>query len=272
MVDGCIIDRQPLPIDPLYMRLFNQAALITGGAQGIGRVIALTLAQEGARVVVVDINPDGAAEVAQEVSGLAIACDVTDETQVEAAVQRTVKEFGQLDILVNCAANIDPAMKVVDMPLEVWERTIAVDLTGTFLCCKHALKAMIPRKRGRIINLSSVAGKMAYPLRASYATAKMGIISLTMTLALEYGEHGITVNAICPAPVEGERMRTVIAQRAVAQGRTFEEVDREYRETTALNTFIQPEDIAQLIVFLASPAGDRITGQAIDVDAGYLLK
>jgi NAD(P)-dependent dehydrogenase (short-subunit alcohol dehydrogenase family) len=252
--------------------LANQTALITGGAQGIGRVIALTLAQEGAKVAVADINLDGAAQVAKEVGGISLACDVTDERSVEAAVQRVVNEFGQLDILVNCAANVDPAMKVVDMPLDVWERTLTVDLTGTFLCCKHALKAMIPRQRGRIVNLSSVAGKMAYPLRASYAAAKMGVISLTMTLALEYGEHGITVNAICPAPVEGERMRTVIAQRAAAQGRTYEEVDREYRETTALNTFVQPEDIAQLVLYLCSSAGDRVTGQAIDVDAGYLLK
>ncbi len=254
------------------MKLSNQVALIPGGAQGIGRVIALTLAQEGAKVVIADVNADGATRVAQEVGGLGVACDVTDESDVEAAVQRAVEKFGQLDILVNCAANVDPAMRVVDMPREVWEQTLAVNLTGTFLCCKHALRVMIPRKRGRIVNLSSVAGKMAYPLRAAYAAAKMGIISLTMTLALEYGEHDITVNAICPAPVEGERMRTVIAQRAAAQGRTYEEVDREYRETTALNTFIQPEDIAQLVLYLCSSAGDRITGQAIDVDAGYLLK
>ncbi len=254
------------------MKLHGQTALITGGAQGIGRAIALALAREGANVVIADLNGDGAAQVAQEVGGISVACDVTDEAQVEATVKRAVDEFGQLDILVNSAAIIDPAMLVVDMPREVWERTLTVDLTGTFLCCKHALKAMIPRKQGRIINLSSIAGKMGYPLRASYAAAKMGVISLTMTLALEHGEHGITVNAICPGPVEGERMKSVITYRAQAQGRTFEEVEREYQETTALNQFIQADDIAQLVVYLASPAGDRITGQAIVVDAGYLLK
>jgi NAD(P)-dependent dehydrogenase (short-subunit alcohol dehydrogenase family) len=197
---------------------------------------------------------------------------VADEAQVVAAVQQVVEEFGRLDLLVNAAAVLDPPMLVVDLPREVWDQTFAVDLTGTFLCCKHALPVMIPRRRGKIINLSSVAGKMGYPLRASYAAAKAGIISLTKTLAMECGEYNVQVNAICPGPVEGERMRGVIEQRARTQGRTFEEVEAEYRRTTVLQRFIQPEDVARLVLYLASPDGDAVTGQAIDVDAGYRLK
>ena len=257
--------------------LSEQVALVTGGAQGIGRAVAITLARHGARVAVADLNAECAVEVADEIKktrGLAIglACDVTDEAQVADTVRRVVDSFGQLDLLVNCAAVIDPAGPVVDMPRDVWERTFAVHLTGTFLCCKHALKEMLPLRRGKIVNLSSIAGEMAYALRASYAAAKAGVISLTRTLALECGPQGIQVNAICPGPVEGDRMRTIYAERARAQGRAVEEVEREYRQTTALCQLVQPEDVAQMVAFLASPAGDRITGQALDVDAGYRLK
>jgi len=246
---------------------------LTGAAQGLGLAIARALAVEGRPVAIADLDAAGAELAAREIGAgcLGLACDVTEEAQVVAAFAAVERQVGPIDLLVHCPATFDPAVSVAEMPLAVWERTLAVDLTGAFLCCREAARCKLPRKRGKIITLSSVAGKMAYPLRAGYAAAKAGLISLTRTLAAEAAASGIQVNAICPGPVEGPRMERIIRDRARALDRGVEEVAEEFRRTTALNQFVRPEDVVALVLYLASPAGDRITGQAIDVDAGYLL-
>lgn len=252
-------------------------AVITGGAQGIGRVTAGVLARDGYAVALLDLRPDGAAAAAAELraSGattLGLEADVSNELAVTTAFDRVMAEFGRLDLLVNGAAWVDPPFEVVDMPLQVWERTFSVALTGTFLCSRQALRVMLPAGSGSIVNISSVAGKMPYRFRAAYAAAKAGVQSLTRTLALEAGPHGIRVNAVCPGPVEGPRIETVFEQRAGAANIPYAAVREEFERGAALRQLTRPEDVAELIRFLASPAAARITGQLIDVDAGYLLK
>jgi NAD(P)-dependent dehydrogenase (short-subunit alcohol dehydrogenase family) len=255
----------------------GQVALLVGGAGDIGRAIAVALGKESARVVVADVNVTAAEAVAAEVRKLgghsaAMHMDVTAESVVATGMRDVAERYGRLDLVVTLPAVIDKPAAVWEMPKETWDRSIAIELTGVFLACREALRIMVPRRRGKIINVSSIAGKIAYPLRASYAVAKAGVIRLTECLALEAGPHGIAVNAICPGPTATERLTQIIANRAAATGRGVPEIEAEYRDRTALGEFPCPEDIAALVVYLASPPGDRVTGQAIDVDAGYLLK
>jgi NAD(P)-dependent dehydrogenase (short-subunit alcohol dehydrogenase family) len=259
------------------MQLSGQVALLVGGAGGIGQAIALALAREGADVAVADVNVDRAEQVAAELRrlrcrGLALHLDVTLEPSVADGINRVTQQLGEVDLLVTLAAVIDQPSPIWEMSKETWDRSLAVELTGTFLVCRELLRRMIPRKRGRIVNISSVAGKFAYPLRASYAVAKAGTIRLTECLAREAGPYGILANAICPGPTEGERLEQIIANRAAATGRETAEIEAEYRNTTVLGEFPRPDDIAGLVVYLASPAGSHITGQAIDIDSGYLLR
>jgi NAD(P)-dependent dehydrogenase (short-subunit alcohol dehydrogenase family) len=250
--------------------------VITGAAQGLGREIAFSLARDGRRLLLLDRNSQGANETAASARAVGVVaeaagCDVCDEAAVSAAFQQA-GSMGGTELLINCAASVDPPHLVVDMPLEIWNQCLAVVLTGTFLCCKHALRQMVDRGCGKIVNFSSVAGKMPYRYRAAYAAGKAGVISLTRTLALEAGEHGVQVNCICPGPVEGERIDQVFRQRAAAQGCTEAEVRRESQEQAALRQLTRAADVVEMVRFLGSPAADRITGQAIDVDAGYLVR
>ena len=257
-------------------RLENQIAIVTGGGHGIGKAIALALAREGASVLVCGRNNSKLQQTANEihqsdVRSLAIVTDVSREDQVEAMVQSTLREFGQIDILVNNAGIAGPTAPLSDVSREEWDETLAVNLSGAFLCAKAVLPGMLERRSGKIINISSVAGRMAYALRSPYAVSKWGMIGLTRTLAQEVGQYNIQVNAILPGPTAGERMQAVIDQRAQELGRSAAEVERLYVEGTALKRMVDPNHVAAMVVFLASSDGDSITGQAIDVTAGYGL-
>jgi NAD(P)-dependent dehydrogenase (short-subunit alcohol dehydrogenase family) len=152
-----------------------------------------------------------------------------------------------------------------------WDEVLAANLTGAFLCCRAVLPQMIAQRSGKIINISSIAGRTAYPLRSPYAVSKWGLIGLTRTLAAEVGPHQIQVNAICPGPVDGERMRQVIQTRADELQRTYEDVEREFVSKTALQRMVAADDVADLVAFLASASGNSITGEVIDVSAGFGL-
>ena len=248
------------------MRLQNKVAIITGAGQGIGRAYALRFAQEGARVVVADIQEGNARRVAQEVQGLGgvglvVTADVSDPASVNDMVQRSVDRFGQVDVLVNNAA-ISSGIEhkpFEEITLAEWDRLIAVNLTGSFLCCQAVAPHMRQRQHGRIINISSAVARRAGPWRyAHYVAAKAGIMGLTRALATELGEDNITVNAISPGPVEtelssgapvSEQIRTLIAAQAIRR--------REVRE-----------DLVGVAVFLASEDARFITGQVINVDGG----
>jgi len=250
------------------MRLQGKNAIITGAAQGIGRATALAFAREGASVALLDLNGPGAEQIAAQarargVKAVAITCDVTIEAEVEAAMARAEAQLGGIDILVNTAAWLDPPIPVAEMPLEVWQKAIATDLTSVFLCSKHALRRMIEQGHGCVISLSSTAGKHGRAGRASYGAAKAAIINLTESMALEARPHGITVNCICPGAVAGERALNIFRQQAEAQGRPADQGESEYREREG--RFVTEEEVAELAVFLASPEGARINGQAISI-------
>jgi NAD(P)-dependent dehydrogenase (short-subunit alcohol dehydrogenase family) len=265
-----------IPSLATQMKLTNQTAIITGGGRGIGKAIALALAREGVKVLVCGRHEDTLKQTAAEIQtlgrrALAIVTDVSQEKEVETLVQSAISEFGCVNILVNNAGIAGPTAPITNVSRNDWDETIAVNLTSAFLCSRAVLPGMIERRSGKIVNISSVAGRMAYALRGPYAVSKWGMIGLTKTLAQEVGPHNIQVNAILPGPTAGERMQAVIEQRAQELGRSPEEVERLYVEGTALKRMVDPEHVAAMAVFLASDEGDSITGQAIDVTAGYGL-
>ncbi|HWP58294.1 MAG TPA: SDR family NAD(P)-dependent oxidoreductase [Candidatus Acidoferrales bacterium] len=258
------------------MRLAGKVALITGGGRGIGKQMALLFAREGADIVVFGPGLDELKAVSTEVESLSRVCrafrvDVADETQVDAAVKSTLASFGRIDILVNNAAALGPAAPLARTSAESWTKEIAVNLTGAFFCCRAVLPGMMASRSGKIINISSVAGQRAYPLRSAYAVSKAGLIALTRTLAAEVGSYNIRVNAIAPGPVSGERMRRVIEERARATGQAIAEVEAGYLRSLALGRMVEEEDVARMALFLAGVEGDNVTGQVFNVCSGYKI-
>jgi NAD(P)-dependent dehydrogenase (short-subunit alcohol dehydrogenase family) len=258
------------------MKLEGKVAIVTGGGAGIGRAIALRFIQEGAAVVVAGPTEEKIRAVEKEIRdlggrALGTLTDVADEASVGRMVSATLDEFGQIDILINNAGISGPTALVPNVSREQWDHTIAVNLTGAFLCAKLALPHMIPRATGRIINITSIAGLQAYAFRSPYCASKWGMIGLTQTLAEECGRYNITVNAIAPGPVKGPRIERVIRHRAEEMNLSFEDTERQYVEPTALKRMVEEEDIAAMAVFLASDEGGNITGETLNISAGYRL-
>lgn len=256
------------------MSLENRVALVTGGGRGIGAKIALRLAEEKARVVICGTTPERLDETADEIrrrdaTALAVRADIADEAQVKAMFDQTRRELGEVQILINNAGIAGPTAGIAEISLRDWDRTLAVNLTGAFLCCREAAPSMIARQWGKIINISSMAGKVGYPLRTPYAASKWAMIGMTLTLARELGSSGIQVNAICPGPIQGERMQRVIRARAEQQGRPIEKVARQFVASTALGRMATEDEVAAMVIYLLSDSAAAITGQAIDVAAGY---
>lgn len=258
------------------MKLEKQSAIVTGGGHGIGKVIALALAHEGVDVLICGTNETRLEETASEIralgrGGLGFTCDVSDEEKVQAMVESAICVFGKVDILVNNAGIVGPTAPITKVSRREWDETIAINVTGAFLCARSVLPGMIERRSGKIINIASVAGRMAYALRAPYAVSKWGMIGLTRTLAQEVGPYNIQVNAVLPGPTAGERMQRVIDERAEEMGKTAGEVEMQYVQSTALKRMVDPQHVASTVVFLASPESDSITGQSIEVAAGIAL-
>lgn len=258
------------------MKLEGQVAVITGGGKGIGRRIALLFAEEGADLVLAGPELSDLERVKQDIEALHRRClarkaDVADEDQVSAFIEAGIKEFGQIDILVNNASVLGPTVSLVNLKQTDWDHELAVNLTGPYLCSKAVLQGMMERRKGKIINLSSVAGQRAYPLRSPYAVSKWGLIGLTRTLAQEVGPYNIQVNAVAPGPVRGRRMERVIEERAKETGAPIGEVEKGYLDALALGRMVEEEDVARMVLFLASKEGDNITGQVFNVCSGYKL-
>jgi 3-hydroxybutyrate dehydrogenase len=259
------------------MHLKDKIALITGGGRGIGRVIALAFAREGAQVCIAARNVEQLSSVAAEIKAecemeaLHVACDVSDAESVKRMFASLMERFGRgADILVNNAgiALSAPLVKTED---EFWHRHLAINLTGTFYCTRAALPAMLERGWGRIINIASIAGKTGAPYIAAYSASKHGVLGLTRSVAVEVAAKGITVNAICPGYVDTE-MTTNAVETITAKTRLSTDEAREtIKRMSPQNRLITPEEVAALALLLATEEGRGINGQAINVDGGSVL-
>jgi NAD(P)-dependent dehydrogenase (short-subunit alcohol dehydrogenase family) len=241
-------------------------ALVTGAAGGIGRCISARLAAAGVALALVDLDGDGAEQLLAELGakGVAIAADVSAPEDVRAAVTEAETRLGPLDILVNNAgiSGVGPPKPTVDTPLEEWEKTLAINVTAPFLFCQAVLPGMMERGRGRIVNIASMAGILCLPGRVSYAASKAALISLTKTVAVECGASGVLVNAICPGWVDTP---FIAARMAVPSLRTQAEA------MVPIGRVASPDEIADVAVFLLSPASRYMTGAAVAVDGGMSL-
>ena len=254
----------------------SQVAMVTGGGRNLGRCIALRLAQDGFDLALLGPDLDELQATSREITELGRRChtsqaDFLVPDRIAAAVQLARGELGQIDVLVNNAGIAGPTATIQNVGRTEWDATLAVNLTGAFLCCQAVVEEMIQRQCGKIINISSMAGKIGFALRAPYAASKWGLIGLSMTLAKELASANIQVNAICPGPVEGSRQDEVIRDRAARTGETEQAVRATILESMALGRMVPPDDIASMVAYLVSAAGNNITGQAIDVAAGYAL-
>jgi NAD(P)-dependent dehydrogenase (short-subunit alcohol dehydrogenase family) len=244
-----------------------QRVLITAGAAGIGREFARAFAANGDKVFVCDIDEAALAAIAKEIPALiARRCDMSRRAEIERMVPEAVAALGGLDVLINNAGIAGLTLPVEEMPPDDWDKVVAVNLTGMFDVCRLAIPHLKKSQSGCIINMSSIAGRYGFPNRSPYAATKWGVIGLTKTLAMELGAHGIRANAIAPGAVAGDRIRRVFAGRAQISGRSLEEVQTEAFAQQSIEGFIDPKDIAQLAVFLASDAAKAISGQVIPID------
>jgi 3-oxoacyl-[acyl-carrier protein] reductase len=244
------------------MRFQGKVALVTGGGRGIGAATAQLLAAEGAKVAVSDMDVAPAAEVATPIQGIAIACDVTDRDQVEAMVDRTVKELGRLDILVACAG-ITRDNLLYKMTDDDWDAVIDTHLKGTFLCARAAQNQMVEQKSGKMVFLSSTSA-LGNRGQANYSAAKAGLQGMARTLAIELGPFNINVNSVAPGFVE-TRMTRATAERL---GMDFEAFKIGAASQIPLRRVGQPEDIASVIAFLCSDESSFVSGQTIYVRGG----
>lgn len=258
------------------MRLEGKIAIVTGTSPNIGGGIAEGLAEEGASVVCVDLAADNASQCAEAIrrrggQALGIACDVTDEGQVEAMVARARETYGGVDVLVN-NAGILGGLSVLEMPVERWNRQIAVNLTGTFLCTKHVARLMVAgRRRGSIVVVVSTAGHQGQAGNIAYSTSKSGLLNFTRAAAMDLARHGIRVNSLTPTATDTDEA----ADRAVAWGRPRPEPRArglDFPKMVPMGKLPSPRHYAHAVAFLASDEAEMITGIDLRVDAGAIAK
>lgn len=245
----------------------TQRVLVTAGAAGIGRAIAEKFLNDGAQVAICDVDQQQLDAMAVEHPQLITKrADVTNEAEMGAFLQELEADWQGVDVVCANAGTGGPAGRIETLNYAEWQTCVATNLHGSFLTCRWAARLMRAQGSGLICLTSSTAGQMGYPLRSPYAAAKWAIVGLTKTLAMELGEAGVRVNAICPGAVTGPRMDRVIANEAQARGQDQEEVRLSYVKGVSMKTWVTGQDIANTISFLASPAGAKISGQILAVD------
>ncbi|MCB0082872.1 MAG: SDR family oxidoreductase [Caldilineaceae bacterium] len=245
----------------------NLRVLVTAAASGIGRTIAQAFVENGARVHICDINSDDLQSCAAELPNIGTSkADVADPAQVDQLFQDALQNLGGLDVLVNNAGVAGPTAPVEEISPADWAHTLAVNISGHFHCARRAAPVLKANGSGAIINLSSAAGLFGFPNRTPYAASKWAVIGFTKSLAMELGPHNIRVNAICPGLVEGPRIDRVQAAKAQAEGRTLAEVRDLITRQNSMRTFVTATDVANMILFLCSPAGSKISGQSLSID------
>lgn len=242
--------------------LKGKVAIVTGSAMGIGQAVALRLAKDGCDIVLVDIDKEFMRETAQAVEALGrkvltCAVDISRWDQVSAMADEAVKTFGRIDILVNSAGILGPNVPLWEYSVEDWDKVIGVDLKGTFLMCKAVIEVMREQKSGRIVNLSSIAGKDGNPMMCGYTAAKAGVIAFSRGLALEVVQDGIIVNSIAPAVIEGRISKA-----------TTPEQQKVLRSKIPMDRLGKPEEVASLVKFLVSDECTFSTGACYDISGG----
>jgi len=243
--------------------LKGRTAVITGASRGLGKAMAIGLAKNGAHVVITDVldTTDAVEEIKQfDDQAIGLNVDITNASDVEKMVKKTVDLFGSIDVLVNNAGILKTA-NAEDFSEEDWKQVIEVNLTGLFLCAKTAGKQMIKQKSGKIINISSIAGLSGYASSAPYSASKAGVISLTKTLAAEWGKHNVIVNAVCPG---------VFATDMTEDYLKDEQFQNMIQSNVPLGRYAEPEEIIGTIVYLASNASDYMTGHSLVIDGGWV--
>ena len=242
--------------------------LVTAGASGIGLATARAFSREGARVFICDVDTAALRAVAASDPALQqTVCDVAEPDAIARLFDTATAALGGLDALVNNAGIAGPTAACEAVQLADWQRTLAVNLTGQFLCAQHAIPLLKASGNASMANLSSAAGRFGFPLRTPYAASKWGVIGLTKSLSIELGPHGVRVNAICPGSVAGPRIDAVFANRAAARNLPVDVVRKDALAKTSLRRLVTADDIANAIVFLASPLGANVSGHALPIDA-----
>lgn len=250
------------------MLLKNKIAVVTGSAQGIGKAIAKMYSEEGATVVLCDLQRDKVMQAAQKIEqdtgnqAVGFAFDITKKDEVQDAVKKIVDRFGRIDVLVNDAGIVKHAL-LLDMDEHDWDSIFEVNVKGTFLMIQAVGKVMVGQKKGKIINISSCSGKKPTLEEGAYCSSKSAVIGLTRVTALEMGRYGVTCNAICPGAIDSVMFRSTIG--------TTPEIVNEWIEKTAVKRLGTPEDQAKVAVFLASELSDHMTGEALIVSGGEIM-
>jgi NAD(P)-dependent dehydrogenase (short-subunit alcohol dehydrogenase family) len=243
-------------------QLAEKSGIVTGAARGIGREIAAAFAAEGARVAVFDSDGEGARVAAEELGegALALEVDVTDEEAVAAAVAEVTAEYGRLDYLVN-NAGVRHQAPIAEHPVDVWRRTIEINLIGTFICTQAAIRAMLGTGGGRIVNLASMAGELALTNRSAYNASKGGVVAFTKSVAVEYGEAGINCNAVAPGVIETPLSAPYFKDETMVSI---------LRENSPMGRWGQVAEVAAPVVFLCSDAASFVNGTTLFVDGGWV--
>ena len=245
----------------------GKRVVVSAGAGGIGKAIAEAFMAAGARVHICDVDEAAIAAFRAAAPDLgATLCDVADPAQVERLFDEAEAHLGGLDVLVNNVGIGGPTGFIEDMAADEWRRTIDINVLGHYHCLRRAVPLLKAAGGGSIVALSSTAGIMGYPYRTPYAASKWAVVGITKSLAMELGEFAIRVNCICPGPVSGPRIEAVIEAEAGVRGETIAETRKRHLSAISLATFIEPGDIAAMVLFLCSDAGAKISGQALAVD------
>ena len=257
------------------MELSGQVAIVTGAGRGIGRATALELGQMGADIVVAEMDREGAEQTAAEVKGLGrrvsvVRTDVTSRADLRAMVERARAEFGRIDILIN-NAGIYRAALPLDVSEEHWDAIMSVNAKAVFFASQAVLPTMITQKRGAIVSLASMAGKVGSRNNLPYNASKAAVVSMTKSLALAHAADGIRVNCVCPGFVETDMWTSVAREQSKLLGLTAEEFTRQRASQVPLGRMERPEDVAHVIGFLVSSKSGYMTGQALSVDGGLVM-